>query len=167
MLMLRQQIHWSTADKMPAVQGLRSEQNFTARWMSGSSSAGVLLDPSFAALKINEEKLLSRPENVTAFPEEAMHPSDSCSLSDDSLAEESGLSCRLQQYSPETSFPAAAGNVETSQTDFVRGEGDGRNKSGRSDPLLQKLEQVRVLELLDVHPLRFILLLCGTWPTGN
>ncbi|XP_010143985.1 PREDICTED: centromere protein J [Buceros rhinoceros silvestris] len=130
---------------MPTVEGLRSEQNFTAHWMSESSRAGVLLDPSFTGLKINEEKSLSRPENVTAFPDEGMHPSDSRSVSDDSLAEESGIPCRLQPYTPEMSFPAA-GNVETSQADFVRAEGDCWNKSDRSDLLLQKLEQLKELQ---------------------
>lgn len=166
MLTLQQQIHWDTVYKMPTAEGLHSEQNFAARWVSESSRAGVLLDPGFTGLKINEEESLSRPENVTAFPGEAMHPSDSCSVSDDSLAGESGIPCRLQPPSPETSFPAA-GDAEASRTDFVHAEGDGRNKSDLSDPLLQKLEQVRVLELLDVHLLRFILWLCVVWLTGK
>jgi len=166
MLMLHQQINWNTTYKMPTVEDLSSEQNFIAHWMSDSSRAGVLLDPSFTGLKINKENLLSGPENITAFPAEVLHLSDNCSVSDDSLCEESGSSCTLQQHTTETSFPAAACNVETSKTDLVRGEVDGWNKSDRSDPLLQKLEQVKVLEFLDVHPLRFILFLhviCHTW----
>ena len=163
--MLHQQINWNTIYKMPTVEDLSSEQNFIARWMSDSSRAGVLLDPSFTGLKINTENLLSGPENTTAFPAEVLHLSDSCSISDDSLCEESGSSCTFQEYTTETSFPAAACNVETSKTDFVHGE-DGQNKSDHSDPLLQKLEQVKVLEFLDIHPLRFILFLhmiCRTW----
>ncbi|XP_075274809.1 centrosomal P4.1-associated protein isoform X11 [Opisthocomus hoazin] len=146
MLMLHQQINWNTTYKMPTVEDLSSEQNFIAHWMSDSSRAGVLLDPSFTGLKINKENLLSGPENITAFPAEVLHLSDNCSVSDDSLCEESGSSCTLQQYTTETSFPAAACNVETSKTDLVRGEVDGWNKSDRSDPLLQKLEQLKELQ---------------------
>ncbi|XP_050763437.1 centromere protein J [Gymnogyps californianus] len=145
MLMLHQQINWNTIYKMPTVEDPSSEQNFIARWMSDSSRAGVLLDPSFTGLKINTENLLSGPENITAFPAEVLHLSDSCSISDDSLCEESGSSCTFQQYTTETSFPAAACNVETSKTDFVHGE-DGQNKSDHSDPLLQKLEQLKELQ---------------------
>ncbi|XP_010570912.1 PREDICTED: centromere protein J [Haliaeetus leucocephalus] len=131
---------------MPTVEDPSGEQNFIAHWMSDSSHAGVLLDPSFTGLKINKENLLSGPENITAFPAEALHLSDSCSVSDDSLCEEPGSSCTLQQYATETSFPAAACNVEASKTDFVRGEVDGQNKSNHSDPLLQKLEQLKELQ---------------------
>ncbi|XP_052668858.1 centromere protein J isoform X1 [Harpia harpyja] len=146
MLMLHQQINWNTIYKMPTVEDPSGEQNFTVHWMSDSSRAGVLLDPSFTGLKINKENLLSGPENITAFPAEALHLSDSCSVSDDSLCEEPGSSCTLQQYTSETSFPAAACNVETSKTDFVCGEVDGQNKSDHSDPLLQKLEQLKELQ---------------------
>lgn len=139
---------------MPTVEDPSSEQNFIMHWMSDSSRAGVLLDPSFTSLKINKENLLSGPENITAFPAEVCL-SDSCSVSDDSLCEESGSSCTLQQYTTETSFPAAAYNVEASKTDFVCGEVDGQNKSDHSDPLLQKLEQVKVLEFLDIQQLHW------------
>ncbi|KGL97786.1 Centromere protein J, partial [Charadrius vociferus] len=128
--------------KMPTVEDLSSEQNFITHWMSNSSRAGVLLDPNFTGLKINKENLLSGPENVTAFPAEVLHLSDSCSVSEDSLCEEeSGSTCTLRPYTTETCFPAAAYNVEASKTDFVHGEVDGQNKSDHSDPLLQKLEQ--------------------------
>ncbi|GAB0180493.1 centromere protein J [Grus japonensis] len=40
----------------------------------------------------------------------------------------------------------AAYNVEASKTDFVCGEVDGQNKSDHSDPLLQKLEQLKELQ---------------------
>ncbi|KAM6341883.1 centrosomal P4.1-associated protein isoform 2-T2 [Podargus strigoides] len=146
MLMLRQQINWNTIYKMPTVENPNSEQNFIAHWLSDSSRAGVLLDPTFTGLKINKENLLSGPENVPAFPAEVLHLSDSCSVSDDSLCEESGSSCTLQQYTTETSFPAAARNMETSKPDFVCGEMDGQNKSDHSDPLLQKLEQLKELQ---------------------
>ncbi|KFO72884.1 Centromere protein J, partial [Cuculus canorus] len=126
--------------KMPAVEDRSGEQNFVAHWMSDTSRAGVLLDPSFTGLKINKENLLSGRENITLFPPEAVHCSDSCSLSDDSLCEESGSSCAFQQYPTEIFFPASARNVETSEPDFVHGEVDGQNKSDHSDPLLQKLE---------------------------
>ncbi|XP_010154794.1 PREDICTED: centromere protein J, partial [Eurypyga helias] len=132
---------------MPTVEDPSSEENFITHWMSSSSRAGVLLDPSFTGLKINKENLLPRPENITAFPAEVSHLSDSCSLSDDSLCEEdSGSFCTLQQRTTETSFPAAACNVEASKADFVRGEGDGQNKPDHSDPLLQKLEQLKELQ---------------------
>ncbi|XP_030333013.1 centromere protein J isoform X3 [Strigops habroptila] len=143
MLMLHQQITWNTVYKMPTVEDLSSEQNFIARWMSDSSRAGVLLDPSFTGLKINKENLLSGPENITAFPAERLHLSDSCSVSDDSLCEDS---CTLQQYTTETSSPAAACNTETFKPDFVHGGMDVQNKSDRSDPLLQKLEQLKELQ---------------------
>ncbi|XP_071660055.1 centrosomal P4.1-associated protein isoform X2 [Patagioenas fasciata] len=146
MLMLHQQINWSTICKMPTVEDLNIEQNFIAHWMSDSSRAGVLLDPSFTGLKINTENLLSGLENITAFPAEVSQHSDSCSVSDDSLCEEkSGSSCTLQQCTTETSFPAAY-NVEASKTDFAHGEVDGQNKSDRSDPLLQKVEQLKELQ---------------------
>ncbi|XP_040440000.1 centromere protein J isoform X1 [Falco naumanni] len=146
MLMLHQQTKEYNV-KMPAVEDLGSEQNFVAHWMSDSSRAGVLLDPSFTGLKINTEDLLSGPDNITAFPAEVLHLSDSCSVSDDSLCEESGSSRMLQQCTTETSFPAAAAcNLETSKTDFVHGEVDGQNKSAHSDPLLQKLEQLKELQ---------------------
>ncbi|XP_010071741.1 PREDICTED: centromere protein J [Pterocles gutturalis] len=132
---------------MPTGEDPSSEQNFIAHWMSNSSRAGVLLDPNFTGLKINKENLLFGPENITAFPAEVLHLSDSCSVSDDSLCEEeSGSSCMLQRYTTEPSFPAAAYNVEASKTDFVRGEMDGQNKSSHRDPLLQKLEQLKELQ---------------------
>ncbi|KAM7131825.1 centrosomal P4.1-associated protein isoform 2-T3 [Ciconia maguari] len=147
MLMVYQQINWNTIYKMPTVEDPSSEQNFIAHWMSDSSRAGVLLDPSFTGLKINRESLLSGPENITAFPAEVLHLSDSCSVSDDSLCEEeSGSTCTLQQCTTETSLPAAAYNAETSKMDFVHGEVDGQNKSDHSDPLLQKLEQLKELQ---------------------
>ncbi|KAM6416643.1 centrosomal P4.1-associated protein [Pluvialis apricaria] len=147
MLMLYQQINWNTIYKMPTVEDLSSEQNFIAHWMSDSSRAGVLLDPNFTGLKINKENLLSGPENVTAFPAEVLHLSDSCSVSVDSLCEEeSGSTCTLWPYTTETCFPAAAYNVEASKTDIVHGEVDGQNKSAHSDPLLQKLEQLKELQ---------------------
>ncbi|KAM9566123.1 centrosomal P4.1-associated protein isoform 2-T2 [Guaruba guarouba] len=144
MLMLHQEITWDALYKMPTVEDLSSEQNFIARWMSDSSRAGVLLDPSFTGLKINKENLLSGPENITAFPAERLHLSDSCSVSDDSLCEDSVSS--LQQYTTETSSPAAACNAETFKPDFAHGEMDGQNKSDHSDPLLQKLEQLKELQ---------------------
>ncbi|XP_054243115.1 centromere protein J [Indicator indicator] len=132
---------------MPAVEDPSSDQNFIAHWMLDSSRAGVLLDPSSIDLQINKENLLSGPENVTAFPVEVLHLSDSCSVSDDSLCEESGSSHTLQQNATETSFPAAAAaSMETSKTKFVHGEVDGQNKSDYSDPLLQKLEQLKELQ---------------------
>ncbi|XP_053912721.1 centromere protein J [Cuculus canorus] len=146
MLMLHQQINWNKVYKMPAVEDRSGEQNFVAHWMSDTSRAGVLLDPTFTGLKINKENLLSGRENITLFPPEAVHCSDSCSLSDDSLCEESGSSCAFQRYPTEISFPAAARNVETSEPDFVHGEVDGQNKSDHSDPLLQKLEQLKELQ---------------------
>ncbi|XP_071591230.1 centrosomal P4.1-associated protein isoform X1 [Heliangelus exortis] len=145
MLMLHQQIHWNTIYKMPAVEDLSSEQNFIAHWMSNSSRAGVLLDPSFSGLKTNKENLLSGPETTTAFPAKVVHLSDSCSVSDDSLCEEPGSPCAGQQYITETS-PAAACNTEASETDFVHSEADSQNKSGHRDPLLQKLEQLKELQ---------------------
>ncbi|XP_061876397.1 centromere protein J isoform X2 [Colius striatus] len=146
MLMLHQQLNWNAIDKMPAVEDPSSGQNFIGRWMSDSSRAGVLLDPCFTGLKINKENLLRGPENVTAFPAQVLHLSDSCSVSDDSLYEESGSSCTLQQYTTETSSPAAACNIEASKPDFVHGGVDGQNKSDHSDPLLQKLEQLKELQ---------------------
>ncbi|XP_074672186.1 centrosomal P4.1-associated protein isoform X2 [Strix aluco] len=131
---------------MPTVEDPSSEQNFIAHWMSDSSRAGVLLDPSCTGLKINKENLLSGPENITAFPAEVLNLSDSCSVSDDSLCEESGSSCTLQLCTTGTSFPAAACNVETSKPDFVYSEEDGQNKSDHSDPLLKKLEQLKELQ---------------------
>ncbi|XP_009701196.1 PREDICTED: centromere protein J [Cariama cristata] len=131
---------------MPTVEDPSSEQNFIAHWMSNSSRAGVLLDPSFTGSKINKENLFSGPESNTAFPAEVLRLSDSCSVSDDSLCEESGSSCTLQECTTETSFPAAACNVETSKSDFVHGEVDSQNKPDHSDPLLQKLEQLKELQ---------------------
>ncbi|XP_068000592.1 centromere protein J [Melanerpes formicivorus] len=155
MLMLHQQISWNTIYKMPTVEDPSSDQNFIAHWMSDSSRAGVLLDPSFIGLKINRENLLPGPENITAFPVEVLHLSDSCSVSNDSLCEESGISQTLQQYATETSFPAAAApNVETSKTNFVHGEVDGQNKSDHSDPLLKKLEQLKELQQQKQEQLR-------------
>ncbi|XP_015707679.1 centromere protein J-like [Coturnix japonica] len=135
---------------MPTVEDLSSEQNFLAHWMSSSSRAGVLLDPRFTGLKINTENLLPGPENIAAFPGEAQHLSDSGSVSEDSLSEEqllqSGSSCALQQNSTETDFPATACNVGSSKADFGHSELDGQNKSNCSDPLLQKLEQLKELQ---------------------
>ncbi|KFP79158.1 Centromere protein J, partial [Apaloderma vittatum] len=128
--------------KMPTVEDPSSEQNFIAQWMSDSSRAGVLLDPSFTGLKINRDKLLTGPENIASFPAQVVPLSDSCCVSDDSLCEESGSSCTLQQSTTETSFPAAGRNVQISKTDFDHGERDGQNKSDHSDPLLKKLENL-------------------------
>ncbi|XP_061230306.1 centromere protein J isoform X4 [Neopsephotus bourkii] len=146
MLMLHQQVTWDTVCKMPTIEDLSSEQNFIARWMSDSSRAGVLLDPSFTGLKINKENLLSGPENITALPAERLRISESCSVSDDSLCEDSVSSCARQQYITETSSPTAACKAETFKPDFVRGEMDGQNKSEHRDPLLQKLEQLKELQ---------------------
>ncbi|XP_013817657.1 centromere protein J isoform X1 [Apteryx mantelli] len=135
---------------MPTVEDLSSEPNFIAHWMSDTSRAGVLLDPNFPGLKINKESPLSGHENITAFPVEVLYLSSSCSISEDSLCEEqileSSSSCRLQQHTTETSFPAAAYNLEASKTEFVHGEVDGQNKSDYNDPLLQKLEQLKELQ---------------------
>ncbi|KFQ47962.1 Centromere protein J, partial [Nestor notabilis] len=138
--------------KMPIVEDLSSEQNFIVHWMSDSSRAGVLLDPSFTGLKISNENLLSGPEIITACPAERLHLSDSCSVSDDSLCEDS---CTLQQYTTETSSPAAACNAETFKPDVVRGGMDVQNKSDHSDPLLQKLEQY-ILSKLSLSALTFL-----------
>ncbi|XP_072205489.1 centrosomal P4.1-associated protein [Excalfactoria chinensis] len=150
MLILREQSHWNRTYKMPTVEDLSSEQNFLAHWMSNSSRAGVLLDPRFTGLKINTENLLPGPENVPAFPVEAQQLSDSSSVSEDSLSEEqlleSGGSCAPKQNSTETSFPATAHNVGSSKADFGHSELGSQNKSSCSDPLLQKLEQLKELQ---------------------
>ncbi|KFV85888.1 Centromere protein J, partial [Struthio camelus australis] len=141
--------------KMPAVEDLSTESNFIAHWMSDTSRAGVLLDPNFPRLKINKESVLSGHENITAFLAEVQHLSNSCSLSEDSLCEEqileAGSSCRLQQQTTETSFSAAAYNLEASQTELVHGEVNGQNKSDYNDPLLQKLEQIYLSKLTFKH----------------
>ncbi|RMC07313.1 hypothetical protein DUI87_16771 [Hirundo rustica rustica] len=126
---------------MPTVENLSGEQNFSAHWMFNTSRAGVLLGPSFTGLNFKKENLLPGPGNITAVPEEGLHLSDSCSVSDDSLCEESGSSQTLQQCTTGTPFPAATGNLESSKPDLVHGEMDGQKKSSHSDPLLQKLEQ--------------------------
>ncbi|XP_027740699.1 centromere protein J isoform X3 [Empidonax traillii] len=131
---------------MPTVESPSGEQNFIAHWTFNSSRAGVLLDPGFTGLNYKKENLLPGPENITALPAEVLHLSDSCSVSDDSLCEESGSSHTLQQYTTGTSFPAAACNVESSKPDFVCGEVDGQKKSSYSDPLLQRLEQLKELQ---------------------
>lgn len=127
---------------MPTVENLSGEQNFSAHWMFNTSRAGVLLGPSFTGLNFKRENLLPGPENITALPEEVLHLSDSCSVSDDSLCGESGSSQTRQQCTTEKPFPAAAGNLESSKADSVCGEVVGQKKSSHSDPLLQKLEQV-------------------------
>lgn len=145
---------------MPTVEDPSSDQNFIAQWISNSTRAGVLLDPSFICLKNNKENLLPGPENLRSFPVEVLDLSDSCSVSDDSLCEESGSSPAFQQYATETTFPAAAAaGMETSKTNFVHDEAHGQNKSDHSDPLLQKLEQVKDLVFLEVHLLKYILFL--------
>ncbi|XP_041879811.1 centromere protein J isoform X2 [Corvus kubaryi] len=131
---------------MPTVENLSGEQNFSARWIFDSSRAGVILDASFTGLNFKKENLLPGPENITALPEEVLHLSDSCSVSDDSLCEESGSPQTLQQCTTGTLFPAAAGNVESSKPDVVHGEVDVQKKSNHSDPLLQKLEQLKELQ---------------------
>ncbi|XP_014733170.1 PREDICTED: centromere protein J isoform X4 [Sturnus vulgaris] len=131
---------------MPTVENLSGEQNFSAHWMFNSSRAGVILYPSFTGLNFNKENLLPGPEKITALPEEVLHLSDSCSVSDDSLCEESGSSQTLQQCTTGTPFPAAAGNLEGSKPDLVHGEVHGQKKSSHSDPLLQKLEQLKELQ---------------------
>ncbi|XP_053792580.1 centromere protein J isoform X2 [Vidua chalybeata] len=131
---------------MPTVENLSGEQNFSAHWMLNSTRAGVLLGPSFAGLNFKKENLLPGPEDITALPEEVLHLSDSCSISDDSLCEESASSQALQQCTTGTPFPAAAGNIESSKPDLVHGEVDGQKKPSHSDPLLQKLEQLKELQ---------------------
>ncbi|XP_064265386.1 centromere protein J isoform X2 [Passer domesticus] len=132
---------------MPTVENLSGEQNFSAHWMFNSARAGVLLGPGFTGLNFKKENLLPGPENISALSEEVQHLSDSCSVSDDSLCEESASSQTLQQCATATPFPAAAGNMESSKPDLVRGEVDGQKKSSHSDPLLQKLEQLKELQL--------------------
>ncbi|XP_056348686.1 centromere protein J isoform X2 [Oenanthe melanoleuca] len=131
---------------MPTVENLSGEQNFSTHWMFNTSRAGVLLGPSFTGLNFKKENLLPGPENITALPEEVLHLSDSCSVSDDSLCEESGSSQTLQQCTTGIPFPAAAGNLEGSKPDLVHGEVGGQKKSSHSDPLLQKLEQLKELQ---------------------
>lgn len=127
---------------MPTVENLSGEQNFSTHWMFNTSRAGVLLDPSFTGLNFKKENLLPGPENITTLPEEVVHLSHSCSVSDDSLCEESGSSQTLQQCTTGTPFPAAAANLESSKPDLVHGEVGGQKKSCPSDTLLQRLEQV-------------------------
>ncbi|XP_077637606.1 centrosomal P4.1-associated protein [Lonchura striata] len=131
---------------MPTVENLSGEQNFSAHWMLNSTRAGVLLGPSFAGLNFKKEYLLPGPENISALPEEVLHLSDNCSVSDDSLCEESASSQALQQCTTGTPFPVAAGNIEGCKPDSVHGEVDGQKKSSHSDPLLQKLEQLKELQ---------------------
>ncbi|XP_030921992.1 centromere protein J isoform X1 [Geospiza fortis] len=131
---------------MPTVENLSGEQNLSAYWMLSSTRAGVLLGPSFTGLNFKKENLLPGRENITALPEEVLHLSDSCSVSDDSLCEESASSQALQQCTAGTPFPAAAGNMESFKPDLVHGEVDGQKKSSHSDPLLQKLEQLKELQ---------------------
>ncbi|XP_005038181.1 PREDICTED: centromere protein J isoform X2 [Ficedula albicollis] len=131
---------------MPTVENLSGEQNFSTHWMFNTSRAGVLLGPSFTGLNFKKENVLPGPQNITALPEEVLHLSDSCSVSDDSLCEESGSSQTLQQSTTGTPFPAAAGNLESSKPDLVHGEVGGQKKSSHSDPLLQKLEQLKELQ---------------------
>ncbi|XP_065586154.1 centromere protein J [Cyrtonyx montezumae] len=150
MLMLHQRLRWNTVNEMPTVEDLSNEQNFIARWMSNSSRAGVLLDPSFTGLKIKAENLLPAPESIAAFPGEVQRLSGSRSVSEDSLCEEQllecGSSCALQQDATETSFPATAYNVGSCKADFGHSEMDGHSKSDCNDPLLQKLEQLKELQ---------------------
>ncbi|XP_071410612.1 centrosomal P4.1-associated protein isoform X2 [Pithys albifrons albifrons] len=131
---------------MPSVENLSGEQNFIGHWMFDSSRAGVLLDPGFTGLNFKKENLLLASENSTALPAEVLRLSDSSSVSADSLCEESGSSQTLQQYPTGTSFPAAACTMESSKPDLVRAEVDGQKKSSHSDPLLQKLEQLKELQ---------------------
>lgn len=145
---------------MPTVENMSSEQNFSAHWMFNSARAGVFLGPSFTGLNFKKEHLLPGPENITALPEEVLHPSDSCSVSDDSLCEESGSSQTLQQCTTGTPFPAAAGNLESSKPDLVHGEADSQKKSSHSDPLLQKLEQVINIPTIPLHTYSKINLIC-------
>uniref|UniRef100_A0A8C5IMZ4 Centrosomal P4.1-associated protein n=1 Tax=Junco hyemalis TaxID=40217 RepID=A0A8C5IMZ4_JUNHY len=131
---------------MPTVENLSGEQNFSAYWMLSSARAGVLLGPSFTGLNFKKENLLPGPENIPALPEEVLHLSDSCSVSDDSLCEESASSQAPQQCTTGTPFPAAPANMESSKPDLVHGEVDGQKKSIHSDTLLQKLEQLKELQ---------------------
>ncbi|XP_066031922.1 centromere protein J isoform X3 [Chamaea fasciata] len=131
---------------MPTVENLSGEQNFSAHWMFNTSRAGALLGPSFTGLSFKKENLLPGPENIPGLPEEVLHLSDSCSGSDDSLCEESGSSQTLQQCTTGTPLPAAAGNLESPKPDLVHGKVDCQKKSSHSDPLLQKLEQLKELQ---------------------
>uniref|UniRef100_A0A8D2MVI6 Centrosomal P4.1-associated protein n=1 Tax=Zonotrichia albicollis TaxID=44394 RepID=A0A8D2MVI6_ZONAL len=131
---------------MPTVENLSGEQNFSAYWMLSSARAGVLLGPSFTGLNFKKENLLPGPGNIPALPEEVLHLSDSCSVSDDSLCEESASSQAPQQCPTGTPFPAAPANMESSKPDLVHGEVDGQKKSSHNDTLLQKLEQLKELQ---------------------
>ncbi|XP_067418927.1 centromere protein J isoform X2 [Emydura macquarii macquarii] len=150
---------------MATAADLNSEPNFIVHWMSNASRAGVIVNPSFHVMKTNRDKKSSETVNIISHPIKMLHVSNSsCSISEDAIHEEqileSGSPCGLQLDTTETTFPAfhlvkkktmlalkdAPALGKAPKTDSVCDEVDDQNEADYSDPLLQKLEQLKEIQ---------------------
>uniref|UniRef100_A0A8C3RQN3 Centrosomal P4.1-associated protein n=1 Tax=Chelydra serpentina TaxID=8475 RepID=A0A8C3RQN3_CHESE len=145
---------------------LNSEQNFIIHWMSNASCSGDVLNPSFHVWKTNREIQSSGTVNIISHPVKMLHVSNSSSISEDSMHEEqiseSGSPCGRQLNTTETTFPVAAFHLvkkkpmltvkdapalwKAPKADCVCDEVDDQNEADYSDPLLQKLEQLKEIQ---------------------
>nr|XP_014426049.1 centromere protein J isoform X2 [Pelodiscus sinensis] len=145
---------------------LNSENNFIIHWMSNASHSGVIQNPSFHVWKTNRDRQSSGTVNVISHPVKMLHVSNSSSVSEDSMHEERILEscspCGLQLNRTETTFPVAAFHLVKKKTmltlkggpapwkaaknDSVRDEVVDQNEADYSDPLLQKLEQLKEIQ---------------------
>ncbi|KAM7179878.1 centrosomal P4.1-associated protein isoform 2-T2 [Macrochelys suwanniensis] len=145
---------------------LNSEQNFIIHWMSNASCSGDVLNPSFHVWKTNRDIMFTVPDDCISHPVKMLHVSNSSSISEDSMHEdqisESGSPCGRQLNTTETTFPVAAFHLvkkkpmltvkdapalwKAPKTDSVCDEVDDQNEADYSDPLLQKLEQLKEIQ---------------------
>uniref|UniRef100_A0A674J7G7 Centromere protein J n=1 Tax=Terrapene triunguis TaxID=2587831 RepID=A0A674J7G7_9SAUR len=152
--------------QMGTAADLNSEQNVIIHWMSNASCSGDILNPSFHIWKTNRDGQSSGAVNIINHPVKMLHVSNSSSISEDSMHEEqileSGCPCGLQLNTTETTFPVAAFHLvkkkptltlkdapalwKAPKTDSVCDEGDDQNEADYSDPLLQKLEQLKEIQ---------------------
>ncbi|XP_006036270.1 centromere protein J isoform X1 [Alligator sinensis] len=143
---------------MSTTAGFSREHTVTAHWMSKTSRAGVILRPSFHDLKTNRASQSSGTADITSYPFEMLHFSNSsCSVSEDSLHEEKTLESDtfhgLLPGTTETTLPAHLGEEKQilafkdatgqQETEFIYDKADDWSEADYSDPLLQKLEQLK------------------------
>ncbi|XP_043360171.1 centromere protein J isoform X4 [Dermochelys coriacea] len=134
--------------------------------MSNASCSRDILNLSFHVWKTKRDRQSSGTVNIISHPVKMLHVSHCSSISEDSMHEEqifeSGSPCGLQLNTTETTFPVAAFHLvkkkpmltlkdapalwKDPKTDTVCDEVDDQNEADYSDPLLQKLEELKEIQ---------------------
>ncbi|XP_069496547.1 centromere protein J [Ambystoma mexicanum] len=134
---------------MPSSEDVNGEQEFLARWMSNASRAGVILTPTFPMLESKQDTALCRGLQFTS------------GLSEDCINEEHHLDRGIvygDRLGDSQMPPAMHGQMfsvedvssewehEHSTTDFMPDDDYALGGLAATDPLLQKLEQLKELQ---------------------